>query len=341
MATLPTDVVLDVLRALGEETRLQIAVLLQHGELTVTDLTDILGQSQPRISRHLKVLTDAGVVDKHREGTWVFFDLVSEGPVAELVAAVLSAVGDHDAALAVDLDRLAAVRARRAANAQEYFARVAPRWDEERSLHAADEIVEAAIVELASQQPYSTLLDLGTGTGRMLQLLTHTGVDRAVGLDTSHSMLAVARSNLERAEVRRADLRQGDVYSPPFERRSFDLVILHQVLHFLDDPARAIREAARLLRPGGRLLVVDFAPHSLEFLRTEHSHRRLGFRTDTVSTWMTHADLDVATTRTIEPPGDGAERLTVCLWVATAPANVEGPAASADTARSKRGGDGA
>jgi ubiquinone/menaquinone biosynthesis C-methylase UbiE/DNA-binding transcriptional ArsR family regulator len=317
--TIASDVVLDVLRALGEETRLQIAVLLQHGELTVTDLTDILGQSQPRISRHLKVLTDAGVVDKHREGTWAFFDLVSDGPIAQLVGDVLGRVSLHDAAVAVDLDRLAAVRARRAANAQEYFARVAPRWDEERSLHAADEVVEAAIVEVAAQRPYASLLDLGTGTGRMLQLLTTNNVERAVGVDASHSMLAVARSNLERAEVRRVDLRQGDVYSPPLERRSFDLIVIHQVLHFLDDPARAIREAARLLRPGGRLLVVDFAPHSLEFLRTEHAHRRLGFRSDTVAGWMSHAGLTAGDSRTIEPPGGGQERLTVCLWIATAP----------------------
>jgi ubiquinone/menaquinone biosynthesis C-methylase UbiE/DNA-binding transcriptional ArsR family regulator len=335
MAELSSDRVLDVLRAIGEETRLQIVVLLQHGELTVTDLTEILGQSQPRISRHLKVLTDAGVLDKHREGTWVFFDLVADGPIAELVAEVVARVSRHDAAVAIDLDRLAAVRARRTASAQEYFAGVAPRWDEERSLHAADEVVEAAVLDVASQQRYTSMLDLGTGTGRMLQLLAHDGVERAIGLDASHSMLAVARSNLERAEVRRVDLRQGDVYSPPLDRKAFDLVVIHQVLHFLDDPARAIREAARLLSPGGRLLIVDFAPHSLEFLRNEHAHRRLGFRTDTVTGWMAHAGLDVGPTRTIEPPGDAAERLTVCLWVGSAgtPAATEANLAPSDASR--------
>ncbi len=282
---LSTDAMLTVLRAIGEESRLRIVALLQHGELTVSDLTDILGQSQPRISRHLKLLADAGVVDKHREGAWAFFDLTSEGPIAGVVRDVLARTDEHDPAIAADLDRLHVVRSRRTAAAQEYFARIAGRWDEERSLHAADEIVEAAIVDALSDREYRSVLDLGTGTGRMLQLLAGdtAQIDRAVGLDNSHSMLAVARANLERSEVRHIDLRQGDVYSPPFERDSFDLIVIHQVLHFLDDPAHAVREAARLLAPGGRLLIVDFAPHTLEFLRTEHAHRRLGFRPDTVT----------------------------------------------------------
>ena len=156
-----------MLRAVGEETRLRIVALLRHGELTVTDLTDILGQSQPRISRHLKLLADAGIVDKHREGTWAFFDLASEGPIADLVADLLGRVEDHDAVIAVDLDRLEVVRGRRAAAAQEYFAGVAAHWDEERSLHASDAVVEEAILAVADERPYRTVLDLGTGTGRM------------------------------------------------------------------------------------------------------------------------------------------------------------------------------
>jgi len=317
---LPLPTLLDVLWALDEETRLRIVALLQHGELTVTDLTDILGQSQPRISRHLKLLADAGVVDKHREGTWAFFDLVSEGPIGRLVADVLAMIDPHDTGIAADLDRLTIVRSRRAAAAQEYFAGIAPRWDEERSLHASDATVEQAIIDTLGSTKYSSLLDVGTGTGRMLQLLGR-GVERAVGLDTSHSMLAVARANLERAEMRGIDLRQGDVYSPPFPNDSFDLIVIHQVLHFLDDPGRAVREAARLLTPGGRLLIVDFAPHSLEFLRTDHAHLRLGFRADTVSGWLEQSGLEPSTVRMIEPPADeraaapGGEGLTVSLWL--------------------------
>ena len=326
---LPENTLLGVMRAVGEETRLRIVALLQHGELTVSDLTDILGQSQPRISRHLKLLAEAGVVDKHREGTFAFFELLGDGPIGELVADVMRHVDPHDQVLATDLDRLAVVRSRRAAAAQEYFAAIAERWDEARLLHAPDETVEAHVIEAIGDRPYDTLLDLGTGTGRMLQVLTQnatpTGhpVRRAIGLDNSHSMLAVARSNLERAEMRGVDLRQGDVYRPPFEPDSFELIVLHQVLHFLDDPARAVREAARLLTPAGRLVIVDFAPHALEFLRTDHAHRRLGFRSDTVESWLDQCGLDVSHTATVDPPpsdrpaNDTGQRLTVSMWVAT------------------------
>jgi ArsR family transcriptional regulator len=260
------------------------------------------------------VLTDARIVEKHREGSWVFFDLLADGELAPLVAGVLSQIGEHDPDVAVDLDRLAVVRGRRAATAQEYFSGVARRWDQERSLHAADEVVESAVLEIASRRTYASVVDLGTGTGRMLQLLVHAGVERAVGVDSSHSMLAVARANLERSGLRRVDLRQGDVYSPPLDQRSVDLVVVHQVLHYLDDPARAVREAARLLAPGGRLVIVDFAPHTLEFLRTEHAHRRLGFKSAVVAGWMTQAGLTVGQAITIAPPDDGGERLTVCVW---------------------------
>lgn len=320
---LASQTMLDVLRAIGEETRLRIVLLLQHGELTVTDMTEILGQSQPRISRHLKLLADAGIVDKHREGTRSFFELTTAGPIGRLVADVTASTDPLDPVGAADLDRLGQVRSRRATDAQQYFADIAKRWDEVRSLHASDDVVEAAILDAIGDHPYRSVLDLGTGTGRMLQLLTGEHVERAVGLDSSHSMLAVARANLERAEVRRVDLRQGDVYSPPLERESFDLIIVHQVLHYLDDPARALREAARLLSPGGRLLIVDFAPHALEFLRTDHAHRRLGLRSDVLVSWLSQAGLAVGAVRTIEPPGgierDRAELLTVTLWTADDP----------------------
>jgi ArsR family transcriptional regulator len=335
---LPLPTMLDVLWALDEETRLRIAALLQHGELTVSDLTDILSMSQPRVSRHLNLLAEAGVVDKHREGTWAFFDLVTHGPIGKLVADVLALTDVEDPVLAADLDRLTIVRSRRTASAQEYFAGIAPRWDEERSLHATDSTVEHTILEAIGSAEYDSMLDVGTGTGRMLQLLGRNA-KRAVGLDSSHSMLAVARANLDRAEIRGIDLRQGDVYSPPFGNDSFDLIVIHQVLHFLDDPARAIREISRLLTPGGRLLIVDFAPHALEFLRSDHAHVRLGFRADTIEGWLEQSGLDVAPVRTIAPPSIeshdavGSERLTVSLWLGTDRRHAKVPAGSSERAR--------
>ena len=241
------------------------------------------------------------------KGTWAFFDLVATGPIGRLVGDVLALIDTSDTVLAADLDRLSIVRSRRTAVAQEYFAGIAPRWDEERSLHASDAIVEKAILETIGSTQIPSLLDVGTGTGRMLQVLGQD-VERAVGFDSSHSMLAVARANLERAEVRGVDLRQGDIYVPPFANDSFDLIVIHQVLHFLDDPARAIREVSRLLTPGGRLLIVDFAPHSLEFLRSDHAHLRLGFRTDTVERWLEQSGLEVAAERTIAPPAHEATK---------------------------------
>lgn len=316
---IPTDALLDVLRAVGEETRLRIVALLHHGELTVSDLTEVLGQSQPRISRHLKLLNEAGVVDRHREGSWVFFDLVRHGPIGELVGRIVADVDPHDPVVAADHDRLDIVRQRRIATAQEYFAEIAPIWDQERSLHAPDELVEAAIIDSLGDEPHRAVVDLGTGTGRMLQLIdSHgDGFERAVGLDNSHSMLAVARANLGRAEVHGVDLRQGDVYSPPLDRDAFDLVVIHQVLHYLDEPARAVREAARLLAPGGRILIVDFAPHRFEQLRADHAHRRLGFRSELVADWFASCDLDLERTRTIAAAGplDPGIGINVSLWL--------------------------
>jgi ArsR family transcriptional regulator len=316
---------LDALKAIAEATRLRIVAMLRHGELTVTDLTEILGQSQPRVSRHLKLLVDAGVVAKHREGAWVFFRLVDDAVTQRLVEASIDPVAGSDGTLAADLARLATVRERRADAAREYFEQVATIWDEERSLHADAGTVEAAVLDAIGDAPLGHVLDLGTGTGRMLQLLA-ARADRAVGLDASHSMLSVARANLERERIANWELRQGDVHSPPLDAGAFDLVVIHQVLHYLDDPARAVAEAARLVAPGGRLLVVDFAPHRHDFLRGA-AHRRLGFAHHQLAEWFDHSGFDCSTITDVEPPA-GQDGLTVTVWLAT-----NRTPASADTAR--------
>jgi len=304
-----------VLKAAGETTRLRVLALLAEAELTVSELTEILRQSQPRISRHLRLLAEAGLVERFREGSWAFFRMAERAAAAEVARALLSRLDANDPVITRDRERLGAVRAARAAAAQAYFRAHAAEWDRIRKLHVADAAVEAAIVETLGARPFRSLLDLGTGTGRMLELFG-PHIERGVGIDLSLEMLAIARSRLERAGLRHCSVRQGDIYDLALPRDSFDVVVVHQVLHFLDDGGRAIAEAARMLRPSGRLLVVDFAPHDLEFLREEHAHRRLGFAADAVSQWMAAADLDVLAHRTLAPDAGPEGKIAVSLWLA-------------------------
>jgi ubiquinone/menaquinone biosynthesis C-methylase UbiE/DNA-binding transcriptional ArsR family regulator len=313
---LALDRLLTGLRAAGEETRLRVLALLRHGDLTVSDLTDILGQSQPRISRHLKLLHEAGLVERYREGAYVFYALGRDRPAAALGQSMLALLDRADRRVARDLERLGAVRAARDAAAAEYFGSVAADWDRIRSLHVSEGEVERAIREAVGPDPIDAHLDIGTGTGRLVELFAPQ-TRRSVGVDLSYDMLAVARANLERGQHRHVQVRPGDVYALPFEDASFDLVTLHQVLHYLEEPGRALAEAARVLRPGGRLLVVDFAPHELEFLRAEHAHRRLGFATDQIRAWLADAGVALDAVRDLTPKGPG-DQLTVSLWLARA-----------------------
>jgi ubiquinone/menaquinone biosynthesis C-methylase UbiE len=303
------------LKAAGEETRLRVLALLAEAELTVSDLTDILRQSQPRISRHLKLLVEAGLVERFREGTWAFFRLAEHGAGADVARALIERLNAADQTIARDRERLTSVRQARAAAAQAYFRAHAAEWDRIRKLHVADEAVEEAIRAALAEKPFRSLLDLGTGTGRMLEMFG-PAIERGLGLDLSLDMLLLARDRLERAGLRNCSVRQGDIYDLPLANDSFDVVILHQVLHFLDDGARAIREAARVLRPGGRLLVVDFAPHEQEFLREQFAHRRLGFAADTVTQWVTASGLEPVMHKSLTPEPGSEGKIAVSLWLA-------------------------
>ncbi len=304
------------LKAAGEATRLRLLLLIAEAELTVSDLTAILRQSQPRLSRHLRLLAEAGLVQRYREGSWAFFRLGERGSVADIARALIARLDPDDPIIARDRERLAAVRAARAAAAQNYFRRHAAEWDRIRRLHVADAAVEEAIRAALGDAPIRSLLDLGTGTGRMLELFAGD-IESGLGLDLSLDMLALARARLDRAGLKHCSVRHGDIYDLALPRDSFDVVIVHQVLHFLDDSARALREAARVLRPGGRLMVVDFAPHDLEFLREEHAHRRLGFAAETVQQWMQAAGLDVVRQQTLPPGPEG--KIAVSLWLGRDP----------------------
>jgi len=313
-AHLPFDVLNVALKAAGEETRLRVLVLLAEAELTVSDLTQILRQSQPRISRHLKLLVEAGLVERFREGAWAFFRLTERGGGAELARALIAQLDACDPIVMRDREQLSAVRRARAAAAQDYFRAHAAQWDRIRKLHVADEAVETAIHEALAGQPFHSLLDLGTGTGRMLELFG-ANIDRGLGIDLSIDMLLLARARIERAGLRHCSVRQGDIYDLAVPDGTFDVVVIHQVLHFLDDGGRAIREAARVLSPRGRVLVVDFAPHDLEFLRQEHAHRRLGFASEIVTQWLSTAGLETTMHRSLAPEPGSDGKVAVSLWL--------------------------
>jgi demethylmenaquinone methyltransferase/2-methoxy-6-polyprenyl-1,4-benzoquinol methylase/ArsR family transcriptional regulator len=315
---------LAALNAAGEETRLRLLGLLAETELTVSEAVAILGQSQPRVSRHLKLLVEAGLVERRREGAWAFFRLAAADVQGEIARNVVSWLDPLDPLLAGDRARLAEVRQARAENAARYFAEHAREWDAIRSLHVPEAQVEAAMREEVGEEPLRRLLDLGAGAGRMLELFAPQA-EQAIGVDLSSAMLAVARGRLEKAGARNVQLRQGDIYALPIERNSCDLVIVHQVLHYLDDPGRALREAARALAPGGRLLVVDFAPHQEEALRDAHAHRRLGFSEQEIISLLEQAGLEIIRHRDLAPCADEGGKLTVSLWLARDPRIIADP----------------
>lgn len=310
--------VLGTLRAAGEATRLRLLALLSDGDLTVSDFTEILSQSQPRISRHLKLLHDAGLIDRYREGAYVYYSLPRNSETARLLGVILQSLNTSDVQLVRDRERLARARAAREASAESYFAGVAEEWDRIRSLHVSEKQVEAAIKKAAGPEKFESHLDIGTGTGRLLQLFAQQ-TQRSVGIDISHAMLNVARANLTRSAHKHVQVRPGDVYALPFAPNAFDLITLHQVLHYLEDPARALGEAARVLKPGGRLLIVDFAPHDKEFLREEFSHRRLGFSHEQMQEWLRETGLNLVKVQDLQQRVmPKSKTLTVTLWLAEA-----------------------
>lgn len=281
MESAALSVMVQQLRAAGEVTRARI-LRFAHGELSVGELAQVLNQSQPRLSRHLKFLTGAALIERLPEGAWVFYRLPVEGRARTLVDTLNASIDPEDADIRRDRVRLAEVKAERAGAADEYFSRVADHWDKLRALHYSETDIEKAVMSAAGAGPFDLVIDFGTGTGRMLSLFA-SRARRVEGIDLSHQMLTVARSKLQGAA--NASVRHGDATASPYPDHCASLVIIHQVLHFLDDPARALNEAARVLKPGGRLVIVEFAPHSLEHLRTDHAHRHLGVNETDLVRW--------------------------------------------------------
>lgn len=305
---------IDTLRALADPTRLRIVRLLTRMELAVGELAQVLGQSQPRVSRHIRILCEAGVAERRREGSWVFLRSrigAAADPLAGAVAALLDRGEDADAAFAAqaaaDRLRLGQIRSGREARAADYFARHAAEWDVLRSLHIADGPVEAALARLLGDAP-GRLLDVGTGTGRMAELFEPAAAE-VVALDNSPEMLRLARARLQHLPPGRVELVQGDFAALPFADAGFDTVLFHQVLHYAQAPEAVLAEAARVTRPSGRIAIVDFAAHQHEELRDRHAHARLGFADGQVRALLADAGFE---------PGEGAslagDELTVMIW---------------------------
>lgn len=316
------DELLAGLRAIAETTRLRIVFVLSHGEFNVSELTQILGQSQPRISRHLKLMTESGLLSRHKEGSWVLFRLRDEGAGGALSRTIAELLPAGDTTLAADAARLEEVRQQRSERAADYFRTNAANWERVRSLHVREEEVEAAMQRMMGRDRLGAHLDLGTGTGRILRLFAER-TDQGVGVDSSREMLAIARANLEQARLRHLQVRHGDIYGLPFSNASADFITLHQVLHYLDEPGRALAEAGRVLRPGGRMMIVDFAPHELESLRDEHAHRRLGVAGEQMIGWLRRAGLGLVAHEVLPPPWrNGDAGLTVSIWLARSPGEV-------------------
>lgn len=306
------------LKAAAEPTRLRILVLLASGEFNVKDLQLILGQSQPRLSRHLKLLAEAELIERFREGSWAYFHVADRTPAGRWALRLVADIDEADPLVRRDRDRAEALKRERENVAQRYFATHAADWDRIRALHVAESDVEEAIRKALGPGPFRQLVDLGTGTGRILELFADRS-ERAIGIDANQAMLAYARTNLAKAGLARVQVRHGDIYALSLADGSADAVVMHQVLHFLSDPQRAIREAARILAPGGRLVIIDFAPHELEFLRDAQAHERLGFADAQVEQWLTDAGLTVRGISSLAPDDASGTKLTVTLWKAEQP----------------------
>lgn len=303
------------LRAIGEPNRLRILSLLMRGELAVGELAQIMGQSQPRLSHHLKALTGAGLVERMPEGAWVFYSVPATGDIRAFLNTIVDQIDDSEADFEQDARRLSLVRASRREAAASYFSEIADTWDVVRGLHSENGLIEAELLEIADMDRCGRVIDIGTGTGRMLSLFAGYA-ERLDGVDLSHRMLTLARANLDRDGISHAHLRQGDAANLPYEDGSADLVIIHQVLHFVDEPERVLSEASRVLSDAGRLLIVDFGPHSLEFLREDHGHRRLGIRHAMLAEWSEKAGLQLQDPKRFEQPNKAQDGLTVQVWSA-------------------------
>ena len=310
------DTLIQAMKAAGEPTRLRIVLVLHHSELTVTELCRILGQSQPRVSRHLKLLCDAGLLARQAEGTSAYYRHARSPQAQQFLSAIRPLANLESQVVLHDQQQLARIRAERAELAARSFEKIAQEAELLEEHHVPDSEVEEAMLHLVSGQEIGRLLDIGTGTGHILELFAPT-IESGLGVELSREMLNLARTQLEPKHLDHCSVQHGNAYNLDVESGTVNLAVLHHVLHFLDEPARAIEEAARTIKTGGRLLIVDHGPHLIEALHTDHGHQRLGFTDEEVRQWCEAAGLvDIDTTHLTLAHSDPPE-LTVTLWVAS------------------------
>ena len=304
---------LTALRAAAEITRLRILSVLRNSELTVSELMEILEQSQPRVSRHLKLLCDAGLLERYQEGARVFHRLPDTGEMSELLSGILDLTDKQDEDIHKDQLKLKQIKARNADMAADYFRESAAEWDTIRKLAIPEAYVEKKLIDCLEIEQPDLFLDLGTGTGRVLEIFSPY-IKKGIGIDMTREMLMLARSNLNLAGATNCSVRQHDINNIAFENNSVDAITIHQVLHYLDEPEKAINEAARVLRNDGQLIIVDFLPHELEFLREKHAHRRLGISEQSIIQWTKNCNLRMISREHLSSQKPDQFNLSIGLW---------------------------
>ena len=296
------------LRAAAEPTRLRIIALCGHAELSVGDFVAILGQSQPRVSRHLKLLVDAGLLIRNKEGSRAYYRLLESDKNAQLSQVLNDLMDESDPMLVLDLSRLGIIRSERARFVDNYFDEFAGEQSRLSQISADEELISQLLLQYVQQENIGELLDVGTGNGRML-LLLGSKIEKAIGIDNSREMLAIARTNLEQADLKNCQVRIGDMYRLPFAENRFGLITINSLLRYAEKPKDVLTEATRVLKPGGILFIVDFSDHGLTELRDEYGHRWLGFSKDEMLNML---DGDTITIESIN--FFKGEVLTVCVW---------------------------
>ena len=299
------------LRAAAEPTRLRIIALCGHAELSVTELVMILGQTQPRVSRHLKLLVEGGLLQRNKEGNRAYYRLSTEAEGADLARMLNDLMPGEDEVHALDLSRLSSVKADRVRYAESFLDPYSQEIIELRGMWPPDEVIDKCILALLKDRSIQNLLDLGTGAGRILRTIAPFVV-KGTGIDNSLEMLSIARARLDQEGIKNCQVRVGDMYRLPFKKNSFDLITINSLLRYADEPKKVIAEAARVLEKKGALLIVDLAAHDLSALRDEYGHSWLGFSEAEMVEMLSEENLTADRVKHID-----GQKLNVCIWLAS------------------------